>query len=411
MRMIRRLSKLWVAVIVAALSVSSLGVAAAEKHTSVSVLASGVAPFKDVPAGYWAESVIRTAVSKGYVSGYPDGTFKPDQNVTRAEFMRMLVSALKLPHDPEGSPWYQPYVAALVDAGIHRTQDFGGNFNKPLTRFEMVKLAVRAVEESYRTGEVEEDPNYMVYQAAEKGILHGTSAGNLDLEGTTTRAQAVAIIERILAVRGGRTLPVDKYALGNAELLWHRTNLFTVMGHIFNDPINETLPADVGIRSWKMENLVLENENFRGELTELIVIDLSDPKDPNRKLLPAMDKMYTHVRDLPVPEDAYVLVMRYRIDKNLKPRAYPGHMDLEFIGYDHRNEPKVNRPMLLKTSDSRYEWINEIKDGTAVWVVPGSGFKTYGTLKIQLNSYYSFGYDKDFLQKVIVDSAEPRKVW
>jgi len=404
--------KMLIVGIATVISFGAIGVVAAEPTPIVSTQAAhDGATFKDVPADHWAASAIQTAVKKGYVSGYPDGTFKPERNVTRAEFMKMLVSALDIPHSQGGSPWYQPYVAALTEKGIHRESDFSSNFNKPLTRFEMVKLAVRAVDSDYQSGEVDEDPNYMVYQAAEKGILHGVSAGKLDLEGTTTRAQAVAIIERILTVLAGGTLPVDKYALGNAEILWHRTNLFTVMGHIFNDPINEQVPVDSGIRSWKMENLVLENENFHGELTELIAIDLGDPKDPNRKLLPAMDKMYTHVDNLPVPEDAYVLVMRYRIDKNLKPNAYPGHMELAFIGYDHSNESKVNRPMLLKTTDSRYEWINAKKDGTAVWVVPGSGFKTHGFLSIQLNSYYSFGYDKDFLQKTIADSAMPRKVW
>lgn len=385
-----------------ALLMASTGVAAGAEESGV--------PFKDVPAGHWASSAIQTAVSKGYVSGYPDGTFKPDRNVTRAEFMRMLADAIKLPVSQGGSPWYQPYVAALLDAGIHRASDYNDNFDQPLTRFEMVKLAVRAVDESYQSGEVEEDPNYMVYQAAEKGILRGTVPGKLDLEGTSTRAQAVAIIERILTVHGGGTLPVDKYALGSAELLWHRTNLFTVMGHIFNDPINEKSPA-AGIRSWKMENLVLENEYFRGELTELLAIDLSDPKDPNRKLLPALDKMHTHVRNLPVPEDAYILVMRYRIDKNLKPESYPGHMDLAFFGYDHRNEPKVNRPMYLETTDSNYEWINSYKEGTSVWVVPGSGFNVRGALDIQLNSFLSLFHEEDLLHKIIVSSAVSKKEW
>jgi ABC-type uncharacterized transport system permease subunit len=44
-------------------------------------LAAGT--FNDT-AGHWAEDQIETAVEKGYASGYPDGSFKPDQNITRA---------------------------------------------------------------------------------------------------------------------------------------------------------------------------------------------------------------------------------------------------------------------------------------------------------------------------------------
>ena len=41
--------------------------------------------FTDVSDDHWAAKVIARAEKKGWVSGYPDGTFKPNQNITRAE--------------------------------------------------------------------------------------------------------------------------------------------------------------------------------------------------------------------------------------------------------------------------------------------------------------------------------------
>lgn len=41
--------------------------------------------FKDIKAGAWYEDAVIWAQEKGIVSGYPDGTFKPNGNVTRAE--------------------------------------------------------------------------------------------------------------------------------------------------------------------------------------------------------------------------------------------------------------------------------------------------------------------------------------
>ncbi|MDF2630858.1 MAG: putative S-layer associated protein, partial [Symbiobacteriaceae bacterium] len=41
-------------------------------------------------AGHWAEPGIRAAAAAGWVNGYPDGTFRPEGDVTRAEFLKML---------------------------------------------------------------------------------------------------------------------------------------------------------------------------------------------------------------------------------------------------------------------------------------------------------------------------------
>lgn len=42
-------------------------------------------PFNDVKAGHWAYDVIASAADKGWVNGYPDGSFKPENKITRAE--------------------------------------------------------------------------------------------------------------------------------------------------------------------------------------------------------------------------------------------------------------------------------------------------------------------------------------
>ncbi len=46
--------------------------------------------FSDVPASHWAANYIQTAVKNGFVSGYADGSFRPDVQITRAEAVTML---------------------------------------------------------------------------------------------------------------------------------------------------------------------------------------------------------------------------------------------------------------------------------------------------------------------------------
>ena len=46
--------------------------------------------FNDVSARYWAANAIAICAKLGWITGYPDGTFRPDRNVTRAELMAMI---------------------------------------------------------------------------------------------------------------------------------------------------------------------------------------------------------------------------------------------------------------------------------------------------------------------------------
>ncbi|MEX2461568.1 MAG: S-layer homology domain-containing protein [Paenibacillaceae bacterium] len=52
--------------------------------------------FSDVPAGHWAENVIQVVSEAGIMIGYGDGSFKPDQPVTRAEMAVIVAKLLEL---------------------------------------------------------------------------------------------------------------------------------------------------------------------------------------------------------------------------------------------------------------------------------------------------------------------------
>ena len=74
---------------------------------SVAVIAIGVMPalaFPDVSKDYWAASQINLLSEQGVIVGYPDGTFKPDANVTRAEFAAMAIRALGQQHTKIAQP-------------------------------------------------------------------------------------------------------------------------------------------------------------------------------------------------------------------------------------------------------------------------------------------------------------------
>lgn len=62
----------------------------ASKVLGVKLLDTDEPPFEDIPDHHWALRILATLKQQGWVSGYPDGTFKPNQTASRAEFSYLL---------------------------------------------------------------------------------------------------------------------------------------------------------------------------------------------------------------------------------------------------------------------------------------------------------------------------------
>ncbi|MBD2845871.1 S8 family serine peptidase [Paenibacillus sp. IB182496] len=111
--------------------------------------------FKDVQSGHWAYSAVMRAVSAGWVKGYPDGTFAPDDPVTRAEMAAMFGAALRLQgstpllrpfSDVSVEHWAAPMLLTLKQAGWisgYRDNDFKPG--QSASRAEFATLVYRAL--------------------------------------------------------------------------------------------------------------------------------------------------------------------------------------------------------------------------------------------------------------------------
>lgn len=335
--------------------------------------------FRDIQ-GHWAQAAIHDAVKRGYVDGYPDGRFLPNNQVSRAEFIKMAVSAMDIEVGSTNSgSWYTPYVAAAELAGIYKAGDFANNnLTQHMTREEMSKLAVKAL--GYKNVE---DKQWM-YLASKDGIISGTAPGVISPQGTTTRAQAIAVIERLLQVKSDKELPVDKYAVAAAEVYWHKTNIFSVAPEIFNGPDNNN--KNVGIDSWKMSKLQFgaTDGSVVAQVDELIAIDWNDPKDPNRKLLPSRDKLVwvfgaksnVFTDDL----QAYVIILKSHYLVNKKPKLYPiDRLSLAITGYNGKpNSTELNMAYPIESRDSKKQVYG--------LVIPKTGYSTGGSLNVLVST-------------------------
>lgn len=165
-------------------------------------------------SNHWAKAEITALCEKGIVAGYPDGTFRPENTLTRAEFIKMLVCAVSAPQTYTGGfsdvfagEWYAAYVQAAVSGGIASGYP-NGTFcpNSPVTREEAAKMLALLIKNDKGggdlsaftdSGDISPWAAEFMQKAVANGIFKGTD-GALMPKAQLTRAMAAAVIYRLI---------------------------------------------------------------------------------------------------------------------------------------------------------------------------------------------------------------------
>lgn len=79
---------------------------------------STTSPFKDVPYSNWAAPYINVAVSNALIKGYPDASFKPDQNVTLEEAITVVLAVMGYSSDDFGASWPYGQINTATNLGL-----------------------------------------------------------------------------------------------------------------------------------------------------------------------------------------------------------------------------------------------------------------------------------------------------
>ncbi|MFY9188403.1 MAG: S-layer homology domain-containing protein, partial [bacterium] len=142
--------------------------------TAVPAVATPAAP--DIE-GHWAEAAIEQLVDMGAVSGLPDGTFRPDLTVTRAEFVTMVNKSFGITPVPESTrfqdvkpgDWFGGQVEAAAAYG-YVTGNPDGTFSpyRPITREQAAAMLVRVFGFSKLATEAEQDAVLAPFADADK---------------------------------------------------------------------------------------------------------------------------------------------------------------------------------------------------------------------------------------------------
>lgn len=167
-------------------------------------------PFKDVPAGKWFTDAVQYCYSKGYVGGYEDKTFRPNNRLTRAEMAVIMNKKLGLKESDSNSfkdvapgKWYTDAILHCVKAGVmsgYNSTTFGTNDDLPREQgavilakaFNVEKVSGRttfaddSVISSWAVGSVK--------AMAEKGLISGMGSNRFEPKTPLTRAMMCQII-------------------------------------------------------------------------------------------------------------------------------------------------------------------------------------------------------------------------
>lgn len=175
--------------------------------------------FSDVTAEHWAYNYIDKLIDKRVLNGYDDGTFRPSQSVTRAEFVTMLKSAFRLVGDGSASfddvtddAWYKEAVDAAASLGI--VSGMGdGTFapNAEISRQDMCtilknvidykKLALDKVYDPSDFSDADEIADYAkeaISFLKETGVIDGYDNGDFGPRDAVTRAAAAKVIALLI---------------------------------------------------------------------------------------------------------------------------------------------------------------------------------------------------------------------
>lgn len=184
--------------------------------------------FGDI-AGHWAQADVELMAAKHVVTGVSETAFEPQRDVTRAEFVTMLVRTLGIAEaapesasfsDVHSGTWYFGYVEAAFQEGLAQGDSgLGGTFRPQdrIAREEMAALLIRAMKRAGKEAaalteeevadlisrfadgvKISDWAGYEAAQAVNEGIILGHDDGTFAPKGNGTRAESATMMSRFM---------------------------------------------------------------------------------------------------------------------------------------------------------------------------------------------------------------------
>ncbi len=193
---------------------SSVGTFGVDQPYIDNLINNGGTVFKDVPKTHWAYSYITKLYDDKILSGKGNGAFAPDDSLTRAELVKIIVTAKGLTskdgvlpfNDVSADSWYAPFVKTAYDNGIiNGVTETSFAPNEKVSRQDLCVVLYRLLSDK-RAGEINFiDADTIAPYALDAvkcfvnmGIINGFEDGSFRADEGCTRAQCAKIISMFL---------------------------------------------------------------------------------------------------------------------------------------------------------------------------------------------------------------------
>jgi len=252
-------------------------VLATGNDTMVKYLENSTTPFSDVKVGDWYNGFVAAAAAKGFLKGYPDGTFKPNANITYQEVLTVLVRALGYDDDKLPGSWPFDILIKADDLGLMSGVDVDAA--APAPRGDVAIMTATTIEKPTikydSNGDEILDANgdatgdaliKLLGAGTDSGVLDGT-----DLTGTNKDTLDLVDANKTLKVADGYTITGGKTL---ADLLGHE------LSFVLNTDGDVIVISDVQdsakVKSGKLEVAFTETSN-KVDLVDEDAIDIASP--------------------------------------------------------------------------------------------------------------------------------------
>ena len=171
------------------------------------------AAFSDVAEEHWAKGYIEKLTASKIINGYPDGTFRPSDTLTKGAFLKLIVTA-SLPEvdfnqlDKNFDHWAATYVKVAENYNaLEKGAITKENIDEPITRIDVIKILslcdinMRSHEQKALdyltftdTDGLDETSEILLSHAVANGIIGGYPDGSFKPQNNLTRAEASKIL-------------------------------------------------------------------------------------------------------------------------------------------------------------------------------------------------------------------------
>ncbi len=205
--------------------------------------------FKDIEK-HWAKETIKRFVTNKIVNGYEDNTFKPDNNITYTEFLKMIVVAGKYDLVREGnSIWPDFYINTAKENNLIADEHIQ-NYESLITRKQACEIIanfigvseVKTVRNKFKDLSGDSDE---ILKLVGLGVIDGYKDKTFRGENYLTRAEAITIVDR--AMNEKETLIKNRRYLINDEKLSNYKNDQNLKSNLYSKTRYEIKDEDIYI--------------------------------------------------------------------------------------------------------------------------------------------------------------------